>query len=68
MIEIVALTLETLGTVLIAYTAIKVHERVRKEKKIDNTVIKEMVLEKTMGFLGIASILISYIMNVILTI
>lgn len=64
--EIIALTIETLGTVLIAYTAIKVHERVRKEKKIDNKVIKEMLLEKTVGFLGIALIILSYIINLII--
>lgn len=68
MIEILALTLETFGTVLIAYTAIKVHERVRKEKKIDKNVIKEMLLEKTIGFLGIALIVISYIINLIIKI
>lgn len=61
--EILALTLDFIGKVLIAIMALLVHKRVRSEKKIDLHVIKEMRLEQAIGLLAIVLIVISYIMN-----
>ena len=61
--EILALTLDFIGKVLIAVMALLVHKRIRSEKKIDLQVIKEMKLEQAIGVLAIVLIVISYIMN-----
>ena len=62
-LEITALTLDTLGKVLIAVTAIRVHYRVMKEHKIDKRVFKSMRREQSLGVLGIALILIAYLIH-----
>ena len=45
-IEFFAVTLDFLGKVLIGITALLVHRRVKKEKRIDKKVLKEMRLEQ----------------------
>jgi len=64
-ISIIGLTLHTSGTVLIAYTALRVHDRVRKDHKIDAIVFQEMHKEKYIGISGIVLILIGYFIQVI---
>jgi len=64
-LEIIGLTFDVLGKVLIAYTAIKVHYRVRHEHQIDDVVFKEMRQEQWMGITGIAMIVIAYFLEVI---
>jgi hypothetical protein len=64
-ISILSLTLNTLGTILIAYTALRVHDRVRKDHKIDDTVLKEMRSEKFIGVSRIVFIIISYVIQLI---
>lgn len=64
--EIVSLTLNTLGTILIAYTALRVHSRVTKDHKIDTAVLKEMRKEKLIGITGIIFIVTGYIIQLII--
>ncbi|MBI2037889.1 MAG: hypothetical protein HYT15_03085 [Candidatus Magasanikbacteria bacterium] len=64
-IQIVGISLDVVGTILIAYTVLRVHDRVRKERRIDLPVTKEMVTERTMVIVGIALILIGYIFQLI---
>lgn len=45
---------------MIGITALLVHRRVKKEKRIDKKVLKEMRLEQGIGFLGIVLIVIGY--------
>jgi len=64
-ILITGITLDVIGTVLIAYTAIRVHDRVRKEHTIDSRVMKEMGQERTIGITGVVLIIVGYIFQVL---
>ncbi|PIR87008.1 MAG: hypothetical protein COU11_02135 [Candidatus Harrisonbacteria bacterium CG10_big_fil_rev_8_21_14_0_10_49_15] len=65
MYEFWATTLQFLGEVMIAYTAIMVHFRFWKEHKIDDKVFKVMRSEQTIGVLGILFLLAGYLINVL---
>lgn len=65
-LEELALTSDLIGKILIAYTAIRVHYRVRKEHKIDKRVFKEMKTEQGLGIAGIALIVIAYLIHLYL--
>jgi len=62
--ELLGLTLEVIGTVMIAYTVLAVHYRVRKEHKIDEVVFKHMRREQTVGIIGILLIIAGYILQI----
>ena len=62
--ELLGLTLEVLGTVMIAYTVLSVHYRVRKEHKIDEAVFKHMRREQTVGIIGIILIIAGYLLQI----
>lgn len=62
--EFVALTLDIIGKVMIAYTALAVHARVRKEHKIDTAVFKIMEWENTIGIAGIIFMIVGYLIRV----
>ncbi|MFC1653504.1 hypothetical protein ACFL1M_01505 [Patescibacteria group bacterium] len=56
-------TLDVIGKILIAYTAVMVHHRVWQEHKIDNRVFDEMKKEKLVAFIGIFFILLGYFLQ-----
>lgn len=58
-------TLDVFGKVLVAYTAIMVHIRFRKERKIDNSVFGEMRKEQRLGIIGIVLIVAGYLFEVV---
>ncbi len=60
---VLAQTCGTVGKVIIAYTAISVHQRVRKEHKIDDKVFKYMRKERKVAFLGIFLLLAEYTLH-----
>ena len=60
-LEFIGHTLTTIGTIMISYTVLAVHYRVRKEHKIDDVVFKHMRREQSVGFIGIAMIVFGYI-------
>ncbi len=62
---IIGITLDVIGTVLIAYTAIRVHDRVRREHSIDSRVAKEMKRERIVGIIGIVLVIAGYFFQVI---
>lgn len=62
--NILALTLDIIGKVMIAYTALAVHGRVRKEQKIDAIVFRVMKREKVIGITGIIFMIAGYIIHV----
>jgi len=62
--ETLALTLDIIGKVMIAYTALAVHSRVRKEAKIDTSVFRAMKREKNMGIMGIIFMVAGYIIHI----
>ena len=54
---------DVVGKVMVAFTAIAVHHRLRKEHKIDEFVFKAMKLEQIIGLLGIAFIIIGFFLQ-----
>ena len=58
-------TLDVIGTVLIAYTDLRVHNRVRTEHHIDSRVLKEMKTERAVGIIGVALIIAGYVFQVV---
>lgn len=56
-------TIEVVGEVLVAYTVLSVHHKVRKQQKIDKKVFKEMKKEQFLGLVGICLIVFSYVVD-----
>lgn len=61
---LLAIILETTGTLLIAYAALNVHHRFYKEHKVDEAVYNEMKKERKVGIAGIALVLVSFVIQV----
>jgi hypothetical protein len=59
----IGFTLQVVGKILIAYTAIMVHHRVWQEHRIDNKVFSEMQKEKALAFVGILFIIVGYFLE-----
>lgn len=62
--ELLAHTLDILGKIMVSYTVIAVHYRVRKEHKIDDVVFKHMRIEQYLGVIGISFMVIAYILEI----
>jgi len=63
-ILIIGITLDVIGTILIAYTVLRVHNRAREERAIDSRVINEMKKERATSIVGIVFIIIGYVFQV----
>ncbi|GBE17024.1 hypothetical protein BMS3Abin15_00858 [bacterium BMS3Abin15] len=63
--EKITLTLDALGTILIAFAALRVHYRVLNEHKIDKKVFKAMKRERLIGITGVTLVLIGYLIQII---
>lgn len=63
-LEFIGFTLDVVGTIMIAYTAIKVHYRFRQEHTIDEKVFTSMKNEQVIGVLGIALIVVGYLLQI----
>jgi len=61
--EFIGFTLDVLGKIMVAYTAIMVHFRFWKEHKIDEVVFTEMRRERIVGIIGIVFIIFGYAMQ-----
>lgn len=57
-------TLDMVGKIMIAYTAMRVHYRFWKEHKIDEDVFSEMKRERTIGIVGIVFIILGYLLEI----
>lgn len=62
--EILASTLDIIGKIMIAYTALAVHNRVQKEQKIDAPVFQSIKWEKVMGIVGIILMILGYLLHI----
>lgn len=62
--ENIAFTLDIIGKIMIAYTALAVHWHVRKEHKIDKAVLSAMKREKAIGMAGILFMIAGYIVHI----
>lgn len=62
--EFLGSTLDVIGKVMVAYTAIRVHHRFWKEHKVDEKVFFEMQRERHIGIMGIVLLIIGYFLQV----
>lgn len=61
--EFIGGVLDTIGEIMVAYTAIAVHHRFRKEHKIDEAVFLMMKREQFLGILGIIFIIVGSVIK-----
>lgn len=59
-IELLGATIDLVGKILIAYTAVRVHRHVWREHRIDAIVFRAMRREQVLAFVGIAAMVIGY--------
>ena len=64
-IEIVGLTFEFIGTILIAISVFKVHTNVMRERKIDKNIIEEIRKERYLTLVGIILIILGYLLQLL---
>jgi len=64
--ELLTITFDAVGTVLIAVAALGVHHRVLHEHKIDDRVFRIMSIEQKLGILGVVLIFTSYLIKITL--
>ena len=57
--------LESIGSLMVAYTVVKVHYRFWKEHRIDEKVFREMRFEQFVGLFGICLMLAGYLVQLI---
>ncbi len=62
-LELVGDTIIITGEILIAYTVISVHGRVRKEHALDKAVYKEIKKEHILAVLGIVMLVAGFILR-----
>jgi len=61
--EFIGFTLDVVGKIMVAFTAIMVHHRFRKEHKIDEKVFRAMKREQVIGVIGITLIVVGYLLQ-----
>ena len=61
--EFLGATFEVIGTVLIAYAALRVHHRFLNEHAVDERVFKTMKLEQKVGVMGVILVIIGFILS-----
>jgi hypothetical protein len=62
--ELLISTLNTMGTLLIAWAALSVHHKVLNDHKISKNVYLRMRVEQFLGVTGMIFIVIGYILNI----
>lgn len=62
-LALLGFTLDVIGKIMIAFTALMVHYRFRKEHTVDEVVFKSMRKEHIIGIIGIALIIIGYFLQ-----
>jgi uncharacterized membrane protein len=65
MLENIIITLEAVGTLLIAWAALRVHHRVLNEHKISQRVVRTMRIEQGLGVLGMIMVFVGYLLNIL---
>lgn len=65
MLENIIITLEAIGTLLIAWAALRVHHRVLNEHKISPRVVRTMRIEQSLGILGMVMVFAGYLLNIL---
>jgi len=68
LISIIGRIVGTLGAILVARTALRVHHRVWQEHKIDREVFGEMHREQKIGAIGLGAMILGLLVDVIISI
>lgn len=63
--ELLSNSLETAGTLMIAWAALRVHHRVLNEHKITSKVFKIMRFEQRLGILGMLLVAAGYLLHIL---
>lgn len=61
--EILGFTLDVIGKIMVAFTAIMVHHRFRKEHKVDERVFRSMRREQVIAIAGIGLIILGFLLQ-----
>jgi hypothetical protein len=61
--DVLGFTLDIIGKILIAFTALMVHHRFRKEHKVDAKVFRAMHREQALAMLGIVLMVAGYVLQ-----
>jgi len=64
-LEAIGLTLSTIGKLLIAFSALKVHFRMFKEHSIDQAVLDDIRKEWVIGLGGMGCLLLGYLLELL---
>jgi len=64
-IQFIGLTFEMIGTIFVAYAALRVHHRILREHKIDRKVYKTMKGEQFLGIIGVLFVLLGYFIQIL---
>jgi hypothetical protein len=62
-LEGLAFSLDFFGKFIIILTALIVHKKIRKEQKIDKSVLKEMKIEQGWAILGLVLMFLGYLLH-----
>ena len=62
-IVFIGFTLDVIGKILIAFTAIMVHHRMLNEHRIDKAVFRSMKREQRVAVVGVLFIIIGYVLQ-----
>lgn len=61
--ELLGYTLDVIGKLLVAFTAVQTHYRIWQEHKIDKKVFASMKRERLYALIGIALIIIGFVIQ-----
>jgi len=61
--EILGFTLDVIGKLMVAFTAVMVHHRFFKEHKVNEQIFRIMKREQVIGIVGIVFIVIGYLLQ-----
>lgn len=65
MLPLLSASLTAIGEITVAYTVIKVHERIMKEHRIDAKVLKTMRREQSLAISGVIMIAAGWILYIV---
>lgn len=63
--DILASTLDIIGKIMVAYTALSVHRRVQVEHRIGIMALRAMRREQRAGIMGIVLMIAGYLLHII---
>jgi len=62
-LSFIGYTLDVIGKIMVAFTAVMVHHRFLMEHKVDKKVLKEMRREQLIGIFGIVLMVVGYFLQ-----